>query len=161
MAEPNLLVKAMFSTLKQIFTENLRGDDKNTATVEHTVNLAAAALMIEIARADFQVDQKELRDIESLLRSSLEITEDELIELVSLAQYKSNEATSLREFTQLINQNYSPKEKLRLMELLWRIAYADGDLDKYEEYMLRKIADLLYLPHADYIKAKLKVQEDQ
>ncbi|MGV6817887.1 MAG: tellurite resistance TerB family protein [Thiotrichales bacterium] len=149
----------MLSTLKQIFSEALGVDDETSKSPEHNVRLAAAALMIEIARADFQVDADELRRIESLLSESLDLSEKEIVELVSLAQQESQEATSLHEFTQLINQNYSAEDKNHLMEFLWKVAYADGDLDKYEEYMLRKIADLLYLSHAEYIKAKLKVQE--
>lgn len=149
----------MLSTLKQIFSEALGVDDDTSTSPEHNVRMAAAALMIEIARADFQVDADELRRIESLLSESLDLSEKEIVELVSLAQQESQEATSLHEFTQLINQNYSAEDKNRLMEFLWKVAYADGDLDKYEEYMLRKIADLLYLSHAEYIKAKLKVQE--
>lgn len=148
----------MFSSLRQLFVEQLSSEKQGDHS-EHSVRMASAALMIEIARADFQVDHDELRHIESLLRASLDITEQEIVELVSLAQQESQEATSLHEFTQLINQNYSAQEKIRLMEFLWRVAYADGDLDKYEEYMLRKISDLLYISHSDYIKAKLKVQD--
>ncbi len=146
----------MFKSIKQLFSQPL-GASQQDLPAEHQLRLAAAALMIEIANADFRVEAAELQRIESLLQDSLHLSEDEIIALVSMAQQESQEATSLHEFTRLINEHYRAEDKRRLLEQLWRVAYADGDLDRYEEYTLRKISDLLYVPHKDFIQTKLKV----
>ena len=75
-----------------------------------------------------------------------------------LAKQKSDESTSLYEFTREINDKYEYDEKVKLIEDLWRIAYSDGQLDKYEDYVIRKIADLIYVTHSDFIKSKLSVK---
>ena len=68
------------------------------------------------------------------------------------------ESVSFFEFTSLINDSCSRKEKYDLLVILWKVAYADGQLDKYEEYYIRKIKDLLYLSQSDFIKAKLEAK---
>ena len=96
--------------------------------------------------------------MESLLASSLNLG---LAEVRSLIEQASNEvdwSTSLYEFTRVINDNYSADDKLELLSCMWRVAYADGRLDKYEEHLIRQVAELTYIPHSDYIRCKLEVQ---
>lgn len=142
----------MLGRLQSYFRERLApGADDDP---EHRRNLAAAALLIEVARADFEFDDDEQRAIETLLEQTLHLTSEEIAELVRLAHDESRDATSLHQFTRLVNESHSLDDKKRLMEALWRVAYADGRLDKYEEQLLRRIADLLHLRHAEFMRAK-------
>ena len=94
----------------------------------------------------------------NILGTKLSIDEKALGELSELAQKKSDESTSLYEFTREINDKYQYEEKVQLIEDLWRIAYSDERIDKYEDYVIRKVADLVYVTHSDFIKSKLKVK---
>ena len=87
------------------------------------------------------------------------MSEEELGELVKLAESEANQATSLYEFTRLINDEYDYKEKVELIENMWKIAFSDEQLDKYEEHLIRKISDLIYVSHSDFIKTKLNVRK--
>jgi uncharacterized tellurite resistance protein B-like protein len=75
--------------------------------------------------------------------------------LWQLAQEEARSATSLFQFTSLINSSYGYPEKIRLLHHMWEVAWADGRVDRYEEHLIRKVADLLYLSHGDFIRAKL------
>ena len=128
-------------------------------SLQHRLNLAAAALLIETARADFTQDGTEQLALERLLSSSLQLSQSEVRELVALAESQVDNATSLYEFTRIINDHYSASQKLRLIDAMWGVAYADGNLDKYEEHLIRRVAELTYVPHQDYIRSKLQAQD--
>ena len=93
------------------------------------------------------------------LREVYEIDEKDLDELISESEKKVSESTSLYEYTRLINDLCDYQDKLKLIQNLWAIAFADKHLDKYEEYLIRKISDLLYVSHSDFIQQKLSVKE--
>ncbi len=143
----------MLHHLQAFFRERVAPDAGN-ADPAHRRNLAAAALLIEIARADFDFDGHEQEAIQSALRASLDLGDDEIAELVRLATEESRDATSLHQFTRLVNDSHSIDEKRALMRQLWRVAYADGRIDRYEEQILRRIADLIHLRHAEFMQAK-------
>lgn len=126
----------------------------------HRVHLASAALLIETARADFTQDAEEEAALEYLLCKSLSLPQDEVHALIEQASRRLDAATSLYEFTRVINDHYGPAEKLELITAMWQVAYADGDLDKYEEHLIRQVAELVYVPHADYIRSKLTARAD-
>jgi uncharacterized tellurite resistance protein B-like protein len=142
----------MINALKSLFI--LPGGD---SPEEHThrVHLASAALLIETARADFTQDAEEQVALERLLCASLPLSREEVHALVEHASKRVDAATSLYEFTRVINDHYGPAEKLELIDSMWRVAYADGNLDKYEEHLIRQVAELTYVPHPDYIRSKL------
>ena len=125
----------------------------------HRLRVAAAALLIETARADFTQDAVEEAALEELLSSALHLDKREVNELVTLAQNRVDKATSLYEFTRVINDHYNAEQKLQLIDAMWVVAYADGDLDKYEEHLIRQVAELTYVPHQDYIRSKLEAQD--
>lgn len=127
---------------------------------EHRVHLASAALLIETARADFNQDAEEEAALESLLCESLSLSREEVHALVERASDRVDAAISLYEFTRVINDHYGPAEKLELIAAMWRVAYADGNLDKYEEHLIRQVAELTYVPHQDYIRSKLEAKAD-
>lgn len=143
----------MIGALKALFEPPARESEESR---QHQLQLAAAALLIETARADFTQDETEQQTLEHLLCSALPLTRQEVHELILLAQNRADEATSLYEFTRVINDYYSADQKLQLISAMWTVAYADGDLDKYEEHLIRQVAELTYVPHQDYIHSKLQ-----
>lgn len=142
----------MLKALKSLFDRS--GDDQLTA---HSVEVAAAALLIEVGRADYESDADEQKAIIEAIRVGSGLEDGELESLVASAQESAERSTSLYEFTTLINAQYSMDEKFVLIEALWRVAAADGDIHRYEDHLIRRIADLLYVPHSDFIRAKLEV----
>ncbi|MGB1142752.1 MAG: TerB family tellurite resistance protein [Halioglobus sp.] len=143
----------MIGALKALFETPAQETDDDR---QHRNRLAAAALLVETARADFRQDAGEEAAMERLLAESLNLPLEEVHQLVTAASQRVDEAVSLYEFTRTINDYYSKDEKLALVSAMWQVAYADGDLDKYEEHLIRQVAELIYVPHADYIKLKLK-----
>ena len=120
--------------------------------------LTYASLLIEVINSDNKFDDRERGKLLEILSNKLDIHKEELDNFTELAQKKSEDSTSLYEFTREINDQYEYEEKVSLITDLWGIAYSDGKLDKYEDYVIRKIADLIYVSHTDFIKSKLKVK---
>jgi uncharacterized tellurite resistance protein B-like protein len=144
----------MIKSLKTLFSPAEKADP---AELEHKLHLAAAALLIEMTRADFVLENEEQKTLKRVLCEALSLTPQEVAELVGLAREAADRATSLYEFTRLINDHYSREQKLTLIESMWKVAYADGDLDKYEERLIRQVSDLTHVSHKDFIRLKLEV----
>ena len=121
---------------------------------DQTRRLAAAALLIEVARADSVQDAEEEATMRDLLERSLGLTAEESSSLLAEANEQVDHATSLYEFTRMVNDHYSPEERSELVANLWRVAFADAELDKYEEHLIRRVSDLLYVPHSEFIRGK-------
>ena len=126
---------------------------------QHIMHLASAALLLEVSRADFDIQDEELESIANSFTTRFNFSKQEAEGLIDLARTEQDNHVSIHPFVKIINDGCSVEEKILLLEDLWRVAYADDKLDKYEEYQLRKIADLLYIPHSAFIKTKLKVIE--
>ena len=126
---------------------------------QNIINNACAALLIETALADKVFNTEEIDSMKKTLREVYEIDEKDLDELISESEKKVSESTSLYEYTRLINDLCDYQDKLKLINNLWAIAFADKHLDKYEEYLIRKISDLLHVSHSDFIQQKLSVKE--
>ncbi len=146
----------MLNTFRKFFKGNEHSKSDNSET--NRDELAYASLLIEVIKSDDHFDQRENDELLDILRTKLSIERKALDELSELAQKKSDESTSLYEFTREINDKYQYEEKVNLIEDLWRIAYSDERIDKYEDYVIRKVADLIYVTHSDFIKSKLKVK---
>jgi uncharacterized tellurite resistance protein B-like protein len=146
----------MISALKALFELPAREDPE---ALRHRLHLATAALLVETSRADFAEDALEREAMAQLLRRSLGLSPGEVEELLSRAERRASEATSLYEFTRLINDHFNSQRKVDLVAAMWQVAYADGNLDKYEEALIRQVAELTYVPHEDYIRAKLKARD--
>lgn len=121
---------------------------------------AAAALLIEVARADFHADARELDTVRKALADSFGLRLEDLDELIEDVGREVEQSGSLHPYTRLIHDAWDEAEKFELMRALWRVAYADGRIDRYEEHLLRRIADLLYLRHQDFIRSKHAAQDD-
>ena len=126
---------------------------------QNIINNACAALLIETALADKVFNDEEIDSMKRTLKEVYEIDEKDLDELISESEKKVSESTSLYEYTRLINDLCDYQDKLNLINNLWAIAFADKYLDKYEEHLIRKVSDLLYISHSDFIQQKLKVKE--
>jgi uncharacterized tellurite resistance protein B-like protein len=151
----------MIGKLKTLF-EQIGAKDKDASiTSPISKNLITAALMIEVMQADFSLDEREQQAFISVLKQSFDLDENEVIELEELAHAKIEEATSLYEFTRQINDNFSTGEKLELIKNMWRVAFADGEIDRYEDGVIRRVAELIYVAHSDFIRMKLEVKNAQ
>ena len=123
------------------------------------INNACAALLIETALADKVFNEEEMISMKQTLNKIYKVDEQDIEELINESKKKVSESTSLYEYTRLINDLCNYEDKIRLISNLWSIAFADQHLDKYEEYLIRKISDLLHVSHKDFIQQKLLVKE--
>jgi uncharacterized tellurite resistance protein B-like protein len=149
----------MINTIKQFFEKNIQTAPKSSVEVsEHSLQLATAALMIEMMRADTEISDEEQRVITGTIKAKFVLSAEETETIIKLAEDEISKATGYFEFTSLINKGYSYDQKIKVVEHLWEVAFSDSVLDKYEEHMVRKIADLIHVSHKDYIEAKLRVR---
>ncbi len=149
----------MLAKIQEFYTRLLQPEPEGQHTAEHKLRLAAIALMIEVMRVD---DHKSNDEIETIIQASMSrfgIQRFEAEELLSLATAELHESTDYHQFTSLINKGYDLPDKLEMVEFLWQVAYADGRLDMYEEHVIRKVADLIYVPHREFIRLKEKVRQ--
>jgi uncharacterized tellurite resistance protein B-like protein len=121
--------------------------------------LAVALLLLELARSDFEMPEVELAKMRELLAQRYQLDPSQVDGLLQQAQSSGNEAVSLYDYVQTLNGRLDAQAKRGLMEMLWQLAYADGRLDKHEEYLLRKLAGLLYVSDEDYIRAKIAIED--
>ena len=150
----------MFEAIRNFFDKKIakrEGDDHDNSALDK-LDLCSAALMIEVMNSDHELDEREHREFIAVLKQSYNIAEEDLAELTKLAKSEAREATSLYQFTRLINDNYDHSQKVALIENMWRIAFSDEKLNKYEDHLIRQIAELIYVSHSDFIRTKLKVR---
>ena len=148
-------IKEYISDLGNESSEIPNQEQKDT----EIINNACAALLIETALADKVFNEDELISMQQTLKKVYKIDEKDIEELINESKKKISESTSLYEYTRLINDFCDYKDKIRLVNNLWSIAFADQQLDKYEEHLIRKISGLLHVSHKDFIEQKLLVKE--
>jgi uncharacterized tellurite resistance protein B-like protein len=127
--------------------------------VTQKIDKTCAALIIEVALADKVFDESEVNLLKEMLLKAFTLEPQDVQGLIENAEKAVEESTSLYEYTREVNDNFDYESKLNLIDQLWRIAFADGHLDKYEEHVVRKIADLIHISHNDFIQSKLKNRE--
>lgn len=147
----------MFKSISKFIQEKISNEDDDKIDEQQIMHLASAVLLLEVSRADFDIQNEELESIAKSLSQRFNFSKQESDSLIELAKTEQDSHVSIHPFVKIINDGCSADEKKLLLEDLWRVAYADDKLDKYEEYQLRKIADLLYIPHSVFIKTKLQV----
>ncbi|WP_106478311.1 tellurite resistance TerB family protein [Phytohalomonas tamaricis] len=151
----------MLDAVQQFFNRMLDATASNsTANRQVTLELATAALFCEIVRADGEIDISERDTLRSTLQSRFRLDTDAVDELMTMAQKEADEAVDHYQFVSLVNERYGYDDKIALVTIMWRLAYADGTLDPHEEMRVRKLADLLHLTHSDFIRTKLLVQDE-
>lgn len=144
----------MMKRLRELFGGRMAERD-----AEEGIRLATAALMVEVMLTDGVPSPAETARIPQLLVRYFALSRSEAAALVELAQKETAAATSLYPFTALVNRHFGEDEKYRLVCSLWEVAYADTVLDKYEEGLIRQVAELIHLPHSRYIQARNQVRD--
>lgn len=146
----------MLKSIRDFFDKYLAGAE--TGRPAHTIELAAAALLVEVARLDPRAGDEVRAAVLAAVREQCHLSEEEAAALAAAAEEEARQATDYYQFTSLINRAFSPADKERLIERMWRVAYADAQLAAHELHLLRKIAGLLHVPESRYIAAKLRAK---
>ena len=118
------------------------------------LQLAAAVLLLEVSSSDFEYRPEEKSAVLQALTRAFGLNEEQLKILYDHAVYSAGRSVSLHDFIVIINREYSREQKMLLLEQLWRVAFADGRLDKYEDHRIRRLAELLHMPHRAFIQSK-------
>lgn len=145
----------MLAQIKAFFDRHLMpGGVGGPAEEEYRLRLAVAALLLEMTRADDEVSALECAALDAGIRDHFGLADHEARELIALAEAERRAATDYFQFTSLINAHYGPEQRVQIVEQLWRIAFADETLHRLEEHLVRKLAQLLHVPHGAFIAAK-------
>ncbi len=144
----------MIGAIKKYFDKRIASATEPGDTTKHRLQVATAAMLIEMARADFDVHPEEIEQVRQAVQTTFGLSQADTEELIRLAQEEVKQATDYYQFTSLINKGFSQKEKIQVVELMWQVAYADGHMDKYEDHLVRKLANLMHVSHKDFIAAK-------
>ena len=147
---PLTSLKAFFDTLLP---------DAAPRAAEHTLEVATAVLLVEVMRSDAHFSSAERAAVLVSLRERFALDGDEVEALFAVADQTARDAHDLHSFTSRLNDTLDPQQKAHVIELLWRVAYADGRLDAHEQHVMRKIADLLHVRQGEYIAAKTRARE--
>ncbi len=148
----------MIDLVKKFFGKGATTDAVEQRENEsHDIRIATCALMLEMANIDGEFSPSEREHIVSNLKKDHGLSDECAAELIDASNEELKGSIDLWQFTNLVNQNYSIEEKTRIIEMVWKLAYADGSLDKHEDYLVHKLANLLRLTHKQLIEAKLKV----
>lgn len=146
----------MINKIKLFFEQYITLSDPNQIT-EENLQLACAALFIEMMHMDDKLCSEETEMILKRVSDIFGLSIENANSLISLATLERRQATDYFQFTSLINKGFSQQQKITVIKTLWQIAYADGELDMHEEHLVRKMADLLHVPHLDFIRSKNQV----
>jgi len=141
--------------LKFLTIESVESDPIN---LEHALRVATAVLLVEVTRADFIVQPSEKTRLRQLLERQFSLSVAELDALMDEAEADADRLVSIQHITRLLNEHYDHAMKLRVVEMMWQLVYADGDKDHYEEHLIRQVADLLYISHSEFIQARHKAE---
>ena len=147
------MIKRLFVQVVEVISSPST-PETSTEDREAAIRMATAVLMIDVARADHVFEESEFDSVLNLVESHFELTPEETAELVNDAGSKAEDLVSLHEFTQLLHKHLNEDEKARIIALLWKVAHADGRLDKYEDSLVLKISDLLYVSRGRVMRLK-------
>lgn len=149
-----MMWRTVRNALERYVERKQQGEPEDTRALQ----LACTALLVEVSRADAHVDEQEERAILTAVERAYGLGDSEARNLLAEADTLSDRAVSLSDFTRVLTEHLDRSARIRVVELLWQVAWADGRIDKYEDYWVRKIAELLYVDHNDFIHAKLRMQ---
>ncbi|MEE9503308.1 MAG: TerB family tellurite resistance protein [Candidatus Aminicenantaceae bacterium] len=139
--------------LKSLSVESVQGEFERFDRIQ----IASCVILLEVAKFDFDFSSIEKETTKAILKNEFAIPEDAIEDLMKISEEKREDSIDLWEFTNVINQNFSREEKIKIIEAAWKIIYADDKLDKYENHYVHVLADLLRLRHDELIDAKLNV----
>ncbi len=148
----------MLKKIADFFSNNISvKEDDQPIDVDHHIRVATCALFIEMASIDDEFDEVEKNRIASHFKDNFDLTDDEINQLFNLAKEELSSRVDLWGLTNLINQHYSPDQKLKVIEMIWEVIYADGELSAHEDYLVHNLYKMLNLQHNQMIEAKMKV----
>jgi uncharacterized tellurite resistance protein B-like protein len=151
----------MLRTLKDLFNQLVPpAPGADPASAEHALQLATAVMLVEVMRADASFHADERAAVLQALRDKFALSDDEAQRLAELAEETARQSTDLYAFTSRINERFEMPQKLRMVEHMWRVAYADGRLSEHERHVLWRVADLLHVPQGAYVNARLRAEEE-
>ena len=145
------MIKRIKDLLSNFSNQEEEIEDKKMSSLDK----ACSALLIEVAYADKVFDESEINSLKESLKETYNIDEEIIHQLISDAKKTVDVSTSLYEYTRVVNDEFDYSDKLELLSRIWKLAFADGNLDKYEDHLIRKISDLIHISHSDFIKIKL------
>jgi len=148
----------MLENIKSFFEKNFLSPEVGESN-DQQLKLATASLFIEMMFQDHRVTDDEKQTVQKVLQENFDLSSHQTKELYRHAEQEVKQATDYHQFTNLIAKKFNQAEKIKIIEYLWMIAYSDYDLNKHEEHMVRRIADLIYVSHKDFIQAKHRVQK--
>lgn len=152
------MIRKVYEQIVSVFAADGAGEDEPTRRDE-ALRIATAVLMIDVARADHVFDETELRRVLQLIEDHFGLEPEQAAALVESADEVAADLVSVYEFTQRLHRHLDENEKATIVSLLWQVAYADGHLDKYENSLILKISDLLYVNRARVMRLKHDVAE--
>ncbi|MFC1885070.1 TerB family tellurite resistance protein [Thermodesulfobacteriota bacterium] len=149
----------MIDIVKKYFGKSPKtAENKNNKDVKHNIKIASCALLLEMSCIDGEFDPSEQERIISIIKRDFQLSDEEADAILKASKEELDGSIDLWRFTKLINENYSAEEKLGIIETVWKVAYADGKLDKHEDYLVHKLAQLLHVDHNRLMAAKSKVK---
>ena len=125
---------------------------------EHTLQLTTAVLLIEVMQSDAESTDEEQATILKILKERFQLPDAEVAQLSELGHRTAKAANDLHQFTSLINRELDLPEKVRIIEYMWQVAYADRQISAHENHLMRRMADLLHISHGDYVAAKMRAK---
>jgi len=149
----------MFEYLKALLSPEIKDNEKHNMSKDEKIQTATCVLFIELARADGDFSDEEKKLIIDIIQNKYSLSSQSVDELLQYSEMKRHESLDFYQFTNVINSSFSREEKIDLMINLWQLVYSDNILDKYEDYLIKKIGGLLNLDHKEIINAKLIVKE--
>ena len=158
------LRESLLGAIQDFFDEQLApkaegAGPKRQRVTDRQLQLAMAVLLLEVARCDFDLRADELNAVSAGVRDILGLTEDEAAAVVRFAEEEVRQSKRIHEFTNLVDRHYTPEQKKTVVQYLWQVAFADAQLLPSEEYLVRKISELLHVPQADFLDAKIKARD--
>lgn len=152
----------MFTSFVEYIEKTLgEKHSRDSTDPQQALRLAVAALCVEMARADMREKPEELERAKAMLAQRFCLDDQEAQALISAGRAASDQSVSLYGFTRLLNTHLDESRKRTLLEMLWRVAYEDGSLDKYEDALMHKLAELLYVPIRDLMLAKQRAMASE
>ncbi len=143
------------------FLEKFNANERQQQQVsDYDLMVATAGLFLEIVNADFKVDAQEEAQLRGLLKDRFHLSEEDLDELIAYARQDREKRQDIWQFASRLKDHLPREKRLGILSDLWRLIYADGRLDMYEDALIRKITELLGLDHAEMIETKLKVKKE-
>lgn len=140
----------MIDFLKKVFEP----EATPTVDTQQQIRLAAAVLLVEVAAIDSHFKDDEAEALLKILAGKFQLSDTEVGHLQEQAKTAQENASSLHDHTRIIHEHFTNQQKYELVANMWQIAFADGELDKYEEYIIRRVSELIYVSHNDFIRAK-------